>query len=226
MISNAKRTTCSSASIPAMSLGALRDRDFRIVWSAVVISNVGTWMHIVVQGWLMYQLTNSALWLGLVGLMRAVPLLGFPLIGGVVADRVPRTAILYVTQTAAALMAAGLAVVTALGLVAPWHILLFAFGSAIVQAFDGPAREAMLPDLIATENMMSAVSLNSWAFNGAILIGPALAALLIPGIGIAGTVAVILFPSKVTVGRSKGILNWIRPPSMFTGTLCVFPNRS
>jgi MFS family permease len=169
-----------------MSLGALRDRDFCILWSAVVISNIGTWMHIVAQGWLVYQLTNSALWLGLVGLMRAVPLLGFPLIGGVVADRVPRTAILYVTQTTAALMAAGLAVVTAVGLVAPWHILLFAFGTAVVQAFDGPAREALLPDLIAAENMMSAVSLNSWAFNGAILIGPALAALLIPGIGIAG----------------------------------------
>jgi MFS family permease len=99
---------------------------------------------------------------------------------------VPRTKVLYVTQTAAALMAAGLAVVTALGLVAPWHVLLFSFVSAVVLAFDGPAREALLPDLIDAEDMMSAVSLNSWAFNGAILIGPALAAMLLPGIGIAG----------------------------------------
>jgi MFS family permease len=172
---------------PHASLGALRHRDFRILWTAVVISNVGTWMHIVAQGWLMYQLTNSALWLGLVGLMRAVPLLAFPLVGGVVADRVPRTKVLYVTQAAAALMAAGLATVTALDLVVPWHVLLYSFVSAVILAFDGPAREALLPDLIATEDMMSAVSLNSWAFNGAILIGPALAATLLPSIGIAGT---------------------------------------
>src|SRR5215472_524711 len=74
-----------AADAPKVSFGALRLRDFRILWTAVVISNVGTWMHIVAQAWLMYQLTNSAFWLGLVGLMRAVPLLGFPLIGGVVA---------------------------------------------------------------------------------------------------------------------------------------------
>jgi MFS family permease len=134
----------------------------------------------------MYQLTNSAFWLGLVGLMRAVPLLAFPLVGGVVADRVARTKVIYVTQTAAALMTAGLATVTARGLVAPWHVLLFSFLSAVVLAFDGPAREALLPDLIDANDMMSAVSLNSWAFNGAILIGPALAAMLLPKVGIAG----------------------------------------
>jgi MFS family permease len=174
---------------PRASLGALRHRDFRILWMAVLISNVGTWMHVVVQGWLMYQLTNSAFWLGLIGLMRAVPLLGFPLIGGVVADRVPRTKVLYVTQTAAALLAVGLAMVTALGLVTPWHVLLFSFASASVLAFDGPAREALLPDLIDAADMMSAVSLNSWAFNGAILVGPALAAMLLPDIGVAGVFA-------------------------------------
>src|SRR6266849_5637793 len=157
-------TPSAAVEAPKVSLGALRHRDFRILWTAVVISNVGTWMHIVAQGWLMYQLTNSAFWLGLVGLMRAVPLLSFPLIGGVVADRVPRTKVLYVTQTAAALMAAGLATVTALDWVAPWHVLLFSFASAVVLAFDGPAREALLPDLIDADDMMSAVSLNSWAF--------------------------------------------------------------
>src|SRR6516225_10556011 len=103
-VAHAEASTPSAvARVPKVSIGALRHRDFRILWTAVVISNVGTWMHIVAQGWLMYQLTDSAFWLGLVGLMRAIPLLGFPLFGGVVADRVPRTTILYVTQTAAAL---------------------------------------------------------------------------------------------------------------------------
>src|SRR5215472_18659085 len=88
-----------------------------------------------------------------VGLMRAIPLLGFPLFGGVVADRVQRTRVLYVTQTAAASMAAALAVVTALGVVQPWHVLLFSFASAAVLAFGGPAREALLPDLIAPPDM-------------------------------------------------------------------------
>ena len=186
-MSEAENSTPSvTAGGSKVSLGALGHRDFRILWTAVVISNVGTWMHIVAQGWLMYQLTNSAFWLGLVGLMRAGPLLAFPLIGGVVADRMPRTKVLYVTQTAAALMAASLAAVTALGLVQAWHVLLFSFMSAAILAFDGPAREALLPDLIEPDDMMSAISLNSWAFNGAMLIGPAVAAMLLPSIGIAG----------------------------------------
>jgi MFS family permease len=185
-MSDAETSSPAAANTPRLSLGALRHRDFRILWTAVVISNVGTWMHIVAQGWLMYQLTNSAFWLGLIGLARAVPLLAFPLIGGVVADRVPRAKVLYLTQTAAAAMAAGLATVTLLDWVEPWHILAFSFVAATVQAFDGPAREALLPDLIGSDDMMSAVSFNSWAFNGAILIGPALAAVLLPGIGIAG----------------------------------------
>src|SRR5438105_497490 len=107
--------------------GALAHRDFRILWVGSIISNVGTWMHIVAQGWLMYQLTDSPLWLGLVGLMRAVPLLAFPLVGGVVADRVPRVRVLYGTQLAALLLAAILATLTVQGLVEPWQILVFSF---------------------------------------------------------------------------------------------------
>src|SRR5207248_7579809 len=108
---------------PGLRGGALRHRDFRLFWIGSVISNIGTWMHIVAQGWLMYQLTDSPLWLGLVGLMRAVPLLAFPLLGGVIADRVPRTRVLYSTQTLALLLAASLATLTVAGLVQPWHIL-------------------------------------------------------------------------------------------------------
>src|ERR1700716_2578216 len=100
---------------PGLFGGGLRHRDFRILWVGSVVSNVGTWMHIVAQGWLMYQLTDSPLWLGLVGLMRAVPLLAFLLVGGVAADRVPRVRVLYVTQLAALLLAAILATLTVQG---------------------------------------------------------------------------------------------------------------
>ena len=74
----------------ASRLGALRERDFRVLWIGNTVSNIGTWMHIVSQSWLMYQLTDSPLYLGLIGLTRAVPLLAFPLLGGVLADRVRR----------------------------------------------------------------------------------------------------------------------------------------
>ena len=166
--------------------GALRHRDFRILWLGSSVSNIGTWMHVVAQGWLMYQLTDSPLWLGLVGLMRAIPLLALPLLGGVVADRLPRVKILYATQSAALVLAAAIASLTLMGMVEPWHILVFSFLTAAVQSFDGPARQALLPDLAGQEDMMSAISLNSWSFNGAVLVGPALAASFLPVIGIAG----------------------------------------
>lgn len=171
---------------PAARLGALRHRDFRLLWAGSLISNVGTWMHVVAQGWLMYQLTDSPLALGLVGLMRAIPLLAFPLWGGVVADRVSRVQVLWVTQLAALALAAGLGILTTLSLVQPWHILVYAFVGAAVLAFDTPARQALLPDLVGPDDLVSAISLNSWAFSGATLIGPALAAALLPVIGIGG----------------------------------------
>jgi MFS family permease len=181
-----ERASAASRGSSGLPIGALRSRDFRLLWVGSLISNIGTWMHIVAQGWLMYQLTDSPLYLGLVGLMRAVPLLAFPLVGGVVADRVSRLKVLYATQTAALLLAAGLATATVLGMVQPWHILVFSFLNAAVLAFDNPARQAMLPDLVDRDDLMSAISLNSWAFNGAILVGPALAALLLPIVGIGG----------------------------------------
>jgi MFS family permease len=143
-------------------------------------------MHIVAQGWLMYQMTDSPFALGLVGLTRAIPLLAFPLLGGVLADRVPRLRVLYVTQSTALLLAAGLATLTVMGVVQPWHILIFSFLNATVLAFDNPARQALLPALVSPADLMHANSLNRWSFNGAVLVGPALAAALLPLIGIGG----------------------------------------
>src|SRR5712692_3887482 len=181
-----ERASAAATGSGGLPIGALRFRDFRLLWTGSLISNIGTWMHIVAQGWLMYQLTDSPLYLGLVGLTRAVPLLAFPLVGGVVADRVSRLKVLYVTQSAALLLAAGLATATVLGVVQPWHILVFSFLNAAVLAFDNPARQAMLPDLVDRDDLMSAISLNSWAFNGATLVGPALAAALLPVVGVGG----------------------------------------
>ena len=189
-------------------LGALRHRGFRILWIGSLISNVGTWMHVVAQGWLMYALTDSPLWLGLTGLMRAIPLLAFPLLGGVLADRLQRLTLLYATQGAALLLAAALGSVTVLGLTEPWHLLAFSFLTATAQAFDNPARQALLPDLVASDDMMSAVSLNSWSFNGAVLMGPALAAALLPLIGIGG----VFFLNAASFAAMLIALSFLRVP--------------
>lgn len=180
---------------------ALHHRDFRLLWAAISFSSIGTWAHVVAQGWLMYQLTNSPLWLGYIGLVRAVPLLTFPLIGGLVADRVSRVKVLYVTQAAAMLAAAILATLAFIDAIEPWHLLGFALITALLQAFDGPARQAVLPNMVPAESMVSAVSLNSWSFNMAMLIGPAVAGALLPLVGFTGVFAlnVISFGAVLAV---------------------------
>lgn len=180
---------------------ALHHRDFRLLWAAISFSGIGTWAHVVAQGWLMYQLTNSPLWLGYIGLVRAVPLLTFPLIGGLVADRVSRVKVLYVTQAAAMLAAAILATLAFIDAIEPWHLLGFALVTALLQAFDGPARQAILPNMVPAESMVSAVSLNSWSFNMAMLIGPAVAGALLPLVGFTGVFALnaISFGAVLTV---------------------------
>jgi Transmembrane secretion effector len=117
------------------------------------------------------------------------PLLAFPRLGGVLADRVPRARVLYGTQALAMLLATLLAILTLTGPVEPWYILVLSFLSASILAFDGPARQALLPDLVSSDNLMSAMSHNGWSFNAAILIGPSLAAALVPAIGLAGAFA-------------------------------------
>ncbi|HLZ30361.1 MAG TPA: MFS transporter, partial [Chloroflexota bacterium] len=110
----------------------------------------------------------------------------FPLWGGVVADRASRVRILYMTQIAALLLAALLGTMTVAGVVQPGHILLFSFLNAAVLAFDNPARQALVPELVERDDLVNAATLNNWAFSGATLVGPALAAAALPFIGIGG----------------------------------------
>jgi MFS family permease len=166
--------------------GALRHRNFVLLWVGLITSNTGTWMQLVAQSFLIYQLTGSKTMLGLVGLARAIPMLCFPLWGGVLADRVDRIRLLWVTQTAQLATVLGLAVATSTGLVAPWHVIAASFVGAVAGAFDQPARQALLPHLVPREDLLSATSLNSAVFTGAAFTGPALYGLVAPFIGIAG----------------------------------------
>ncbi len=160
---------------------ALRYRNFALLWSGLIASNVGTWMQNVAVGWLMLQLTNSPLWLGLLGMCFAVPMIFLPLVGGAVADHINRVKLLYVTQSGPMVVAFILAALTWAGRIAPWHLLLATFMGGCFLAFDNPSRQALIPDMVQRNDLLNALSLNAATYNGAALVGPALAgALLVP----------------------------------------------
>src|SRR5512140_1796170 len=162
---------------------ALHYRNFTILWAGLIVSNMGTWMQNVASGWLVLQLTNSPLWLGLLGLSFAVPMIVIPPFAGAVVDRVHRVRLLFFTQSMQLLTAIALAVLTWLGRIQTWHILLNSFIGALLLAFDNPARQALIPDLVAPRDLLNALSLNSATYTGAALVGPALAGILLEPLG-------------------------------------------
>ena len=165
---------------------ALRYRNFTLLWSGLIVSNMGTWMQNVANGWLVLQLTNSPLWLGLLGLSFAVPMIVIPPFAGAVVDRVHRVRLLFFTQSMQMVTALVLAVLTWMGRVQTWHILLASFIGALLLAFDNPARQALIPDLVQPRDLLNALSLNSATYTGAALVGPALAGAMLGPLG-AGT---------------------------------------
>jgi MFS family permease len=174
-------------------LAALEYRDFRVFWFGLVVSNVGSWMQIYGLGWLVVQLAISdgaanlaPLYLGLVGLSRAIPGLAFGLFGGAVADRTDRRRLLIVTQTSAAIVAGVLAVLTITEHINIVEVVLISALNSIIFSFDAPTRQAMVPRLVSDGQLMSAIGLNSAAFNGATLIGPLIGGVLIIPFGVGG----------------------------------------
>jgi len=172
---------------------ALEHRDFRLFWIGLVVSNIGTWMQQFGLGWLVVQLAIkdgspqlAPFYLGLVGLARAVPGLAFGLFGGVVADRADRRRLLIMTQTSAAIIAGILGVLTISDHINIVEIVLISALNSIVFSFDAPTRQAMVPRLVSDKELMSAIGLNSAAFNGATLVGPLLGGILIIPFGVGG----------------------------------------
>ena len=162
---------------------ALRHRNFRLFFSGQLISLVGTWMQTVAQSWLIYRLTHSALLLGAVGFAGQIPIFLIAPIGGHVADRVDRRRIIIVTQSAAMILAFVLAALTLSGRIREWHIIVLAAILGVVNAFDMPARQAFIVQMVEREDLMNAIALNSSMFNGARVIGPAVAGILVAAIG-------------------------------------------
>jgi MFS family permease len=166
-------------------LAAFRHRDYRIFWFAQLASLTGTWMQSLAQSWLVLSLTGSAFQLGLINVCQFGPTLFLGLIGGVVADRIPKRRLLFVTQAVAAALVALLAVLVATDAVQLWQIYAVALALGVVNAFDMPARQAFVAELVGKDDLMNAVALNSALFNATRVIGPALAGLLLAQVGAA-----------------------------------------
>ncbi len=162
---------------------ALRYRDYRLFWSGQMVSVLGFQMLMVTQGWLVYELTDSRMQLGFVGLASAIPSILLNLFGGVVADKVNLRRLIMTVQTLGAVVLVILATLTLTDLVRAWHVMAAAFLMGGLGAFDQPARQAIFPHLIDREAMMNAVAMNSVIWQGTRIIGPALAGVLITTVG-------------------------------------------
>ncbi len=169
------------------SLGALRHRDFRLLWIGLFVSAVGTWMQIVAQALLVLHLTGgSAFALGTVSLAQAAAFFLFAPAGGALSDRLDKRRLLIVTQSILLLLAAGLGALTLAGLVRLWIIVVAAFCGGAALSFDQPARNSLIPSLVPAGDLMNAVSLQSIIFSGASTFGPALAGVMVAVIGYGG----------------------------------------
>ena len=162
---------------------ALRHRNYRIYFLGMLVSFTGTWMQSVAQGWLIYRLTGSAWLLGLAGFASQVPVFLLAPLGGVMADRHSRHRIIIITQTLAMLQAFVLAALTIGGIVTVKAIFALAVLLGIVNAFDLPTRQSFMVELVAKEDLMNAIALNSSMIQGSRVLGPALAGLLVGWLG-------------------------------------------
>ncbi|HSJ55258.1 MAG TPA: MFS transporter [Anaerolineae bacterium] len=168
------------------TLRALRHRNFRLYWSGQVASQVGTWMQIVAQGWLVYRLTDSPLMLGLVTVVGLVPVVPVSLLAGVLSDRFSRKKLIIGTEVVLMLQALVLAYLTWAGIVQVWHVIVLSFVLGGASALEQPARLAFVIDTVGKEDISNAVALNSSVYNAARIVGPAVAGLLVAWVGEAG----------------------------------------
>jgi MFS family permease len=200
-----------STSVPTTArFAALQSTNFRWLWFGLLISNAGTWMESIASGWLVTDLEpeRASFWLGVLAASFALPMIVLPPLGGAMADRIHRMRLLWTVQILYLVLSVALAIVTLAGLVEIWMLIVYALLNGVVLAFDSPVRHAMLPEIVSRDQLSSAVSLNSVAFTGAALIGPAIAGALIPIIGVGGVMslnAISCGATLIALAKLKGI---------------------
>ena len=165
---------------------AFKSKNFQWFFAGQLVSLIGTWLQIVAEGWLVLQLTNSPFLIGLVAALATLPSLLLSLIGGVLVDRFSKKTIMLFTQSASMILAILYGVLTVTHLISIWEICVLAFLLGIVNAVDIPARQAFVVELVDKEQLGSAIALNAGTFNGARVVGPAVAGLLIGIVGSGG----------------------------------------
>ena len=162
---------------------ALRSRNFRLFWLGQLVSVIGTSVQVVAEGWLIYNLTGSTFWLGMVGFLALLPVLPVSLLGGLLIDRVPRRKLILWTQVGLMSQALIFGALAYSGQLVLWHIIVLYFVFGALLAIDHPARRAFLVELVPSEDLANAVALNATVFNMSSLIGYALAGFMLAGLG-------------------------------------------
>ena len=166
-----------------VALRALRHTNFRLFFCGQLISLIGTWMQPVAESWLIYRLTGSSLLLGTVAFASQIPVFLLMPVGGIVADHYDRRSILVVTQSLMTTLTLILAGLTLAHLVQPWHVVVLGALLGVVSAYDIPVRQAFMADMVSREDLVNAIALNSAIFNGARMIGPAVAGIMVAALG-------------------------------------------
>lgn len=167
------------------TFSAFRHRNYRLYFSGQLVSLIGTWMSSTAQGWLVYQLTGSKALLGIVAAAGTAPMLVFSTWGGWMADRFPKRSVLIGTQTAMMILSFIMAGLVWTKLIQPWEIIVLGLFGGVAMAFDMPGRQSFVVEIASREDLMNAISLNSAMFNGARIVGPAVAGFLMAKVGIA-----------------------------------------
>ena len=203
-------------------LGALRHRNYRLFLTGQIISTIGTWMQSVAMPWLALQLTHSGLLVGLVLAAQFMPVLLGSQFGGVVADRYRKRSVLLVTQSLFTMPSFVLFVLSASGHAEYWMVVLAAVATGTINLFDVPSRQAFLIEMVGKQDLMNAIALNSSVFNGAAVIGPAIAGVIIGTVGLpicflansvsylAAIVALLLMRDLPALVREHHEQHWLR----------------
>lgn len=173
----------SNQPVPVKMFAALGIRNYRLFFSGQVVSNTGTWMQRIAQDWLVLQITDSPLAVGITTALQFLPMLLFGLWGGLIADRYPKRRLLLATQMFMGLLAALLAALTLTGHVQIWQVYLIAFGLGLATVVDNPSRQTFVNEMVPHELVRNAVSLNSGNFQLARMLGPAVAGVVISAVG-------------------------------------------
>ncbi len=195
---------------PAGAFAALTSRSYRIYLGGQSLANTGAWMQSIAQDWLIFDLTHSSTAVGVTMALQFLPMLTLGLHAGVVADRLPKKRILLTTQTLNAAAAVALAVITISGAVRAAEVFGFAFASGLIFAFDAPARQSFVAEVVPPGQLRAAISLNAATFQATRLVGPAIASLLIVTVGTGWVFAV---DAACYIGPTIGLLR-LRPSDL------------